>query len=158
MTVDLTTEVLIDRVAISDVVIKYATALDKRDWSLLRSILCDKVWVDYRTFDPELNLEMDADEWVNRVKGLAGFDATQHLSSNHVHSIEGDTAVCVSYMQAGHFLKRDDGEHFCFLYGHYTSEMTRTETGWKIHKVTLEITASQGDHRVFEWAFSSVGY
>lgn len=37
-----------DRMAISDVVISYATALDTRDWSLLRSILCDRVWIDYR--------------------------------------------------------------------------------------------------------------
>lgn len=152
----LSQEIVADRMAISDVVIQYATALDQRNWSLLRSILCDRVWIDYRSFDPELNLEMSADEWVDSVKGLAGFDATQHLSTNHVHRLDGDFGTCVSYMHAGHFLSRQDGDHFCFLYGFYTTELTRYPEGWRIHKVSLEITARHGDSRVFEWAFGSV--
>ena len=83
-----------DRLAISDVIIRYATALDTRDWRLLRSILTDRVAIDYTSFDPDLDLEMDAAEWVHRVRGLAGFDATQHLSTNHRHHIDGDTATC----------------------------------------------------------------
>ena len=35
-----------DRLAISDVIIRYATALDTRDWRLLRSILTDRVAID----------------------------------------------------------------------------------------------------------------
>ena len=61
-----------DRLAISDVIIRYATALDTRDWRLLRSILTDRVAIDYTSFDPDLDLEMDAAEWVHRVRGLAG--------------------------------------------------------------------------------------
>ncbi len=153
----LTPDIVADRMAVSDVVIQYATALDQRNWSLLRSILCERIWIDYRSFDPELNLEMAADEWVDRVKGLGGFDATQHLSTNHVHHLSGDSGTCVSYMHAGHFLSRPDGDYFCFLYGYYTTELTRYPDGWKIHKVTLDITARHGDSRVFGWAFDSVG-
>ncbi len=153
---DLSPEIVADRMAISDVVIQYATALDRRDWSLLRSILNDPVWIDYRSFDPELNREMSADEWVDSVKGLAGFDATQHLSTNHVHYLDGDIATCVSCMHAGHFLSKPDGEYFCFLYGYYTTELTRYADGWRIHKVRLDITARQGDSRVFDWAFDSI--
>ena len=125
-----------DRLAISDVIIRYATALDTRDWRLLRSILTDRVAIDYTSFDPDLDLEMDAAEWVHRVRGLAGFDATQHLSTNHRHHIDGDTATCISYMHAGHFLKH--------------------AAGWKVCKVKLSITARHGDARVFEWAFSKI--
>lgn len=151
-----TSDLIADRLAISDVIISYATALDTRDWKLLRSILTERVGIDYTSFDPELELEMGADEWVHRVRGLAGFDATQHLSTNHRHRIDGDTATCISYMHAGHFLKHEGQDHACFLYGYYTSQLVRGAAGWKVCKVKLSITARHGDERVFAWAFSRI--
>ncbi len=150
-----TAQDLRDRADISDVVIKYATALDQRNWTLLRSILTEQVHIDYSSFDPTVDTVMEADEWVSRVTGLSRFYATQHLSTNHVHAIDGDQASCVSYMQAAHFLKRDGVDYACFLYGHYTNLLVRTDAGWKIRKCTLLITARHGDPRVFEWAFGN---
>lgn len=152
----ITPDPIADRLAISDVIIRYATALDTRDWGLLRSILTDRVRIDYTSFDPALDLEMDADEWVHRVRGLAGFDATQHLSTNHRHHIDGDSATCISYMHAGHFLRHEGVDHACFLYGYYTSALVRTPAGWRVREVKLTITARQGDERVFGWAFSKI--
>lgn len=145
---------VIDRAEISDVVIKYATALDRHDWGLMRSILSDPVAIDYSSFDPDLDLEMPAAEWIDRIRGLEGFDATQHISANHVHILNGDEATCVSYMQAAHFLNRPDGQHACVLYGYYTNRLIRTDAGWKIRKCALMITASHGESRIFEWAFN----
>lgn len=139
-----------DRAAVSDVVIAYATSLDRRDWALLRSLLTDPVEIDYRSFDPALHREMPADEWVRLVTaGLSGFDATQHLSSNHVHGFDGDTARCVSQMHAAHFLQEPAGQSVCILYGYYTSSLVRREAGWRIRKVQLTITARHGDEGVF---------
>ena len=149
----ITTETLIDRAAISDVVIKYGTALDTRNWSLLRSILMDPIQIDYTSFNPDMDKTMPADEWVDSVKHLGNFDATQHISSNHVHIIDGDEATCVSYMQAGHFLKVDGEERVRFLYGYYTNNLIRHEGSWKIRKCTLTITACHGDASVFAIAF-----
>jgi hypothetical protein len=147
-------DTLADRVAISDVVVAYATALDTRRWPLLRSILTDPIAIDYTSYDPSLDLVMPADEWVRRVSWLRGFHATQHLSTNHVHSIEGDQATCVSYMHAGHFFDKGGESHLCTLFGHYTNRLQRTSDGWKIAKCTLTITARQGDERVFAWALA----
>jgi hypothetical protein len=144
-----------DRADVSDVVIRYATALDQRNWPLLRSILTDQIHIDYSSFFPALDTVMAADDWVAGVTKLSRFYATQHLSTNHVHSIDGDEASCVSYVQAAHFLTWEDVNYACFLYGHYTNLLTRTDTGWKIRKCTLQVTASLGDARVFEWAFGS---
>ena len=141
-----------DRAAISDVVIAYATALDRRDWALMRSLLCDPVAIDYTSFDPALDLEMPADEWVARVtEGLSGFDATQHLSSNHVHLAEGaDAARCVSQMQALHVLAEAGGEPaVCTLHGYYTTRLVRQPDAWRIRGVRLVITARTGDPGVF---------
>jgi ketosteroid isomerase-like protein len=144
-------QTLLDRAAISDVVIAYASAVDRRDWARLRALFTDRVFVDFRTFDPSLYREMDADEVVEQARHLAAFDATQHISSNHAHRIEGDRATCVSYMQAGHFLTRPDGRYACFLYGYYTHELVRTAGGWKIRRYALTVTAQQGEPRVFDW-------
>jgi hypothetical protein len=152
MTREADLQTLLDRAAISDVVIAYASAVDRRDWGRLRSLFMDRVFLDFRTFDPSLYREMDADEVVELARRLAAFDATQHISTNHACTIDGDHASCVSDMQAGHFMTRPDGRYACFLYGYYTDHLVRTDAGWKIDRYALTVTAQQGDARVFEWA------
>lgn len=142
---------LIDRAAISDVVNAYASAVDGRDWDRFRSLFFDSVFIDFRSFAPDLYRQLSLDELVTITQGLAAFDATQHLSTNHVHTIDGDRARCVSYMHAGHFLTHEGEAHACFLYGHYTYELQRVGTGWKIDRYGLQVTAQHGDPRVFEW-------
>jgi len=142
---------LIDRAAISDVVNAYATAVDSRDWDLFRSLFTERLFLDFRSFHPSLYRELSVDELVGMTRLIAGFDATQHLSANHVHRLAGDRATCISYVHAGHFLKRDGQDHACFLYGYYTYELARGSEGWKIDRYGLQITAQHGDSRVFEW-------
>jgi hypothetical protein len=142
---------LIDRAAISDVVNTYAWAVDSRDWDRFRSLFMDSIFIDFRSFDPSLYRQMTLDELVDITSALAAFDATQHLSANHVHSIDRDRARCVSYMHAGHFLTRNGDQHFCFLYGFYTYELQRVKDGWKIDRYGLQVTAQHGEPRVFEW-------
>lgn len=144
-------ELLADRLAISDVVITYATAVDTRDWDLLRSIFTERVFFDFRSFDPDLLGEIGVDELVARAMVNAKFEATHHMSTNHRHEIDGDRATCVSYMQAGHFLKRPDGDYHCTLHGYYTNTLTRTSDGWKISRYALTVTGQVGDPRVFQW-------
>jgi ABC-type arginine transport system ATPase subunit len=142
---------LIDRAAISDVVNAYATAVDSRDWALFASLFAPSVFIDFRSFHPDLHREVSREELVEITRGIAAFDATQHLSTNHRHTIAGERATCVSYMHAGHFLKRDGADHACFLYGFYTYELFREGAGWLIDRYGLRVTAQHGDPRVFEW-------
>jgi len=143
---------LIDQAAISRVVTAYATAVDSRDWALFRTLFTDRVFIDFRTFHPSLYRDVPLDELVSISQGLEGFDATQHLSTNHVHAIDGDRATCVSYMHAGHFLKRDGQDHACFLYGHYSYHLLRQGDVWLIDRYGLQVTAQHGNPQVFEWA------
>jgi hypothetical protein len=143
---------LIDRAAVSDVVTAYASAVDGRDWERFRSLFAETVFIDFRSFHPSLHRELPLDELVEITRGLAAFDATQHLSTNHAHRIDGDRATCTSYMHAGHFLTREGEQHFCFLYGYYTYELQRVGSVWKIDRYGLQVTAQHGDPRVFEWA------
>ncbi len=140
-----------DRAAISDVVHAYATGLDRREWTLFRSIFLDKIEMDFRSVGLRVG-PYDADRWVADAKRLfRGFKATQHTSTNHVHTLRGNEATCVSNMQAEHFIEREpddglaDGEDRWTIGGYYVNELVRTDEGWKLSKVTLNVTWQTGN-------------
>ncbi len=145
---------LLDRAAISDVVHVYATGLDRRDWKLFRSIFTDTIEMDFRSVGLRAGT-YDADDWVRDAARLfAGFAATQHTSTNHVHNVRGDEATCTSNMQAEHFLAREpddgltDGADRWTIGGYYTNELVRTGDGWKLAMVTLTVTWQSGNPEV----------
>ena len=141
---DASLRLLLDRAEISDVVHRYATGLDRGDWTLYRSIFTDEIEMDFRSVGMAEGV-FKADDWVRNARTLfAGFEATQHQSSNHVHDIRGDEATCISYMQAEHFIGKGEEERWT-IGGHYTNELVRTAEGWKIRKLTLTVTWSRGN-------------
>ncbi len=149
----LTVEDLIARAEISDVVNRYATGIDRRDWALYRSIFADEVDFDFTSWSGGAPRRLKADDWVANVRdGLSGFDATQHLSSNHVHTIEGDEATCVSYMVALHHLLDGDTRLMHGLGGYYANRLRRGPGGWTIHACALTVTWEMGDRGLFQIA------
>ncbi|MGI8926311.1 MAG: nuclear transport factor 2 family protein [Tepidiformaceae bacterium] len=145
-------QLLADRAAISDVLHRYATGLDMRDWTLLRSIFTDQLDMDFSSIGMRPG-PVTADAWVESARVLfAGFDATQHLSANHVHDIRGDEATCTSYMRAEHFVLNNEGENYYTMGGYYTNALVRTEEGWKLRGVTLTVTWNRGNRHVLRLA------
>lgn len=145
---------IIDRTAISDVVHAYATGLDRRDWKLFRSIFIDVIEMDFRSVGLRA-ARVDADEWVRDAKRLfAGFEATQHTSTNHVHEVNGDQAICTSNMQATHFVANEPNDNLenganCWtIGGYYINELVRRADGWKLAKVTLVVTWQTGNREL----------
>jgi len=142
---------LLDRAAISDVVYAYATGLDRRDWRLFRSIFMDTIEMDFRSVGLKSG-NYDAERWVADARRLfAGFKATQHTSTNHVFDLRGDEATCISNMQAEHFIEREpedeleDGADRWTIGGYYVNELIRTDEGWKLSRVTLNVTWQTGN-------------
>ena len=145
---------LLDRVAISDVVYAYATGLDRRDWELFRSIFTDPIEMEFSSVGIRSGT-YSADDWVRSAKRLFdGFSATQHTSTNHVHQIRGDEATCVSNMQAEHFVRREPGDGLAegderwTIGGYYVNELVRQPDGWKLAKVALNATWRFGNPEV----------
>ena len=144
---------LLDRSAISDVVHAYATGLDRRDWTLFRSIFTDTIEMDFRSVGLRVG-SYAADDWVRDASRLfKGFAATQHTSTNHVHDLRGDEATCTSNMQAEHFVVREpddglDGKDRWTIGGYYTNELVRTDHGWKLAKLALVVTWQTGNPEV----------
>lgn len=152
MTPEQQTNSLADRAEVSDVLHRYATGLDRRDWALYRSIFTDEVDMDFSSIGMPAG-RVAADTWVERARVLfAGFDATQHLSANHVHDICGDEATCTSYMRAEHFVLNSEGENYYTMGGYYTNRLVRTAEGWKLRGVTLTVTWNRGNRHVLRLA------
>lgn len=142
-----------DRQKVQDIVIRYAAGIDKRDWEAYRSCFADEVEIDFTSWIGGTPSVFPADRWVELVRRtLGGFTSTQHVSANQKVHIESNEAICVSDMQAEHFLPNDEMEHIYTIGGHYTNSLLRTSGGWKIRKCKLTVTWTSGDRRLFSLA------
>lgn len=135
-----------DRITIAETVFKYATGIDTRDWELYRSIFADEVEMDFESWNQVPRHRIAADELKNQIQVFfAGLDATQHVMTNPITSIDGDRARCVMYMQAYHFLHEVQASRRYDIGGYYTNELIRDGDDWKITSVKLSVLWTQGD-------------
>ena len=150
---DKTLQRLLDRTEAIDVVYRYATSIDTRDWELHRSIFTDEIESDFSTLGGGASagaVALTADAWVDGLKALMpGFAATQHSMTNPRVTIDGDAATVVMYMQAEHYLIDGNGEpQFWSIAGYYTDQLVRRGDTWKIRKVQLTVTWQRGDQAI----------
>src|SRR5438128_245580 len=90
-----TLRALVDRTEIVDLVVRFATAFDLKDWAALRACLASDVHVDYSAFRGEPARNVSADEFVaSRTTALSGL-RTQHLSTNHQVTVQEERAECL---------------------------------------------------------------
>lgn len=146
-------QTLIDRASISDVQLRYATGLDTRDWTLFRSCFTDEVETDFNSVLGGAPRKVLADRWVEAARrSIGGLAATQHMITNHVITVDGDTALCVAYVQARHYLPNDRGDSMQSMFGYYTNHFVRMPTGWKIRSCKLTVTWNTGNWDIFRLA------
>ena len=85
-------------------------------------------------------MKISSEAWADQAISLvSGFEATQHIITNHVVTIDGDRATCVAYVQAQHF----NPQGMYTVGGYYTNTLVRTPEGWKISKLKLTPTWTQ---------------
>lgn len=128
---------LIETRQIVDLMTRYASGVDRRERALYRSCFSDVLDVDMlgQRFDG-----IAADEWVDiAFRGVATWQVTQHLITNHDVVIEGDEARCTAYVQAQHW----SPDRYFLLGGTYANRLERSPDGWRITRLTLTMTWSQ---------------
>jgi hypothetical protein len=142
-------QTLLDREAITDLVNRYATGLDRRDWKLLRSIFTDEIDMEYGSVGIKPG-RYTADRWVRNSEVLfAGFGPTQHTLTNHAVVVAGDRAHCDMYMRAEHFIEDlAPAENRWTIGGYYKVDLMRVSDGWLIHKMGLYMTWQTGNRNL----------
>ncbi len=139
--------------AITQRVYEYAYGIDTRDWGLYRSIFTDQITMEFTSYSGEPVRVMAADDWVANCKVLfTGLDATQHVMSNPLVEISGNHARCRMYMQAEHFFITDQGDNSYALGGYYDDQLVKSEQGWHIQAVTLNVLWHRGNRHIMSLA------
>ena len=122
-----------DRIALQDVMLRYAAGVDERDFAMYRSCFADDVEV--LGFGAETVHGGDA--WLAYVKNaLERFGPTQHMLGPQLATVDGDKAHCRTDVQALHYLKEPQGQTLT-LWATYETDMERINGEWKIKKHRL---------------------
>lgn len=120
----------LDHEQITDVLVRYATGIDRRDWDLFRTCFTPDVACDYG----------DIGQWQG-VEEITAFMTDVHTGpslhrlSNHVVAVDGDRATARTYVDA--LVLSDDGVTGANGIGYYDDDLVRTPDGWRIARRTF---------------------
>ncbi len=109
---------LADRMEIDDLLTRYATAVDTRDWDLYRSVFTADAVIDYTSSGGIRGELAEVTEWLS--DALSGFSMSQHMVTNRDIRVAGDAATSRSYFYnpMGR-TKRDGTLALMFVGGYY---------------------------------------
>ncbi|OBK79002.1 nuclear transport factor 2 family protein [Mycobacterium sp. 1164985.4] len=125
-----------DKAQIAEVLIRYATGIDFKDWKLFRTCWADEVDIDYG----DLGTFTDPDAFTTLMEQIhGGMGQTYHRISNIVVDVDADRATARSYVRAVLQAVPDDNGSWIDALGHYDDELARTADGWRISKRTTNI-------------------
>lgn len=135
-------DVVADRIAIQDVMLRYAAGVDDRDMQKYRSCFADDVEVV--GFGAET--VQGAQAWTDYVtKALQAYGATQHMLSPVMATVSGDSASARTDVQALHYMKDQEGSTLT-LWATYLSDMSRIDGQWKITRHELVSRGTKVEH------------
>lgn len=143
MTLSMNDAHLADRIALMDVMARYAAAVDDRDFAAYRACFADDVEV-IGFGDRDVH---GADAWTDYVvQALERYAATQHMLGPVLANVDGDNAHCRTDVQALHYLKDRPGTTLT-LWATYRTDMRRIDGVWKIgrHRLVPRGTRVQSD-------------
>lgn len=120
-----------DQAQISEVLVRYATGIDRRDWELFRTCWTDDVDADYG----QIGRIRGADELTRRMAEMhEGLGDTYHRVTNFTIEVDGDRATARSYVHAVLMVSKDDPNGWIDVIGHYDDVFVRTPEGWRISR------------------------
>ena len=112
---------------VAEVLVRYSTGIDRRDWDLFRTCFTPDCRADYEG----IGAWDGVDEITEFMIGShAEMGHTLHRLSNLAIAIEGDTATARSYVDA--VLMARDGLTGLNAIGFYDDELVHTDEGWRI--------------------------
>jgi 3-phenylpropionate/cinnamic acid dioxygenase small subunit len=112
---------------VAEVLVRYATGIDRRDWSLFRTCFTDDCEADYGDIGVWHGVDAIAD-WMEQLH--AGCGHTLHRITNQVVRPNGDGVAARSYVDA--IVMGPDNVRGTRAVGYYDDELVRTDDGWKI--------------------------
>ena len=130
---------------ITQLLYRYARAIDAKDWKTLERVFTPDARIHYAV---ERGAELAFSQlgpWLAQAMQI--FKVTQHVITNPLVELSGDTARCTSYLTGTHLQVRHDGTELRVTEGSvYRDELARTAEGWRIRARRLERTWLDGTY------------
>lgn len=143
---------LVDESDIINLINRFCFSVDMHDYKTMRSCLADEIEFDYTALFGT-QMPSNADELVKNVRlNHRGLKGTQHITTNHLVTVEGDTAKCRTNFQAQHFLPNDRGNSLWTLGGRYYYSLVRLSGEWKIFGCVISVIWTDGNLQIFDLA------
>ncbi|MDT5258794.1 MAG: hypothetical protein QOD10_3874 [Mycobacterium sp.] len=116
-----------DRQDIAELLVRYATGIDRRNWPLFRTVFTDDCELDYGEIGAWKGVDAVTD-FMEQVHALAGH--TMHRLSNQAIVVDGDKAAARTYIDG--LIMTGDNTSGVNAIGFYDDEIVRTDDGWRI--------------------------
>jgi hypothetical protein len=126
---------LLDRLQIQDVLYRYGSCIDRRDYEGLRAVLADDVRAQYGNGDPIRGADALV-QWID--DSTRGCAWQHHFLSVYRIDLDGDDANALVYHTSHRALEVDPGAAHV-LVGRYHDVLRRGPGGWQIAELLLEI-------------------
>jgi hypothetical protein len=127
-----------DRLDVSDMITRYAFALDRCEWDEFDVIFADEVMVQMPHVPSGSQVSREEFKQM-AIDTVGGFEATHHPIANHLVTISGDRAECKCYASAWHSIPTERGvTDYCLVRGFYDWGLKRTAEGWRIDRLMIE--------------------
>jgi len=145
-------QALADRQAIVDTVVRWASALDAKDWTAARSCFTDEVESDYGDLRGTGAERLSADAFVDLRRRALERLTTHHASTNHLVTLDGDRATCASAMLIHRLDPARAADNTFDTLAHYTHTLVRTPHGWRISRVRQAVAWNRGNAAIHSGA------
>jgi 3-phenylpropionate/cinnamic acid dioxygenase small subunit len=116
-----------DRQDISELLVRYATGIDRRDWPLFRTVFTDDCELDYGEIGAWQGVDAVTD-FMDTTHAMAGH--TLHRLTNQAITLDGDSASARTYIDA--VIMFGDNQSGVNAWGFYDDKIVRTADGWRI--------------------------
>ena len=132
-----------DRLAIHELLSRYAAMVDGRDWELMDAVFAPGASLDYRSTGGQAGPYRETLEWLARA--LEPWPLNLHFISNVLIELAGDSATSRCYFHAPMGRVESDGQQMVITNaGYYDDELVRTSEGWRIAARHCEQTMMVG--------------
>lgn len=128
-------QLLLDRAAIHDLIMRYARGVDHRDLDLVASCFAPDAAYDGSLGSGGIDVVLAALR-----ERMPRYAMTMHFLTNPLIAVHGDAASCETYALVYHRLESDDDAEDFIVGVRYVDELTRRPDGWRIvsRRTTME--------------------
>ncbi len=129
----MTLQQLSDRIEINDLLIRYTSAIDQKDWALLDRCFTPDARLDYTSAGGIAGDYPRVRAWLE--KALSPFPMTVHYVTNSQVELDGDTATArTAVLNPMGYLDEGGAMHTFTVGAYYNDRLVRTDDGWRIRE------------------------